>query len=215
MRKLQRTDDGSYTLYDEEFQTCYHSVFGAKSESKYVFLQQGKISEYLQQQQEVRILEIGTGTGLNLFLTAELAMQFTENQIFYYGYEPRPLPAELLENFYRNSAFPEEWTRCLAEQKESFCLNNVHVNIFYKKWQGEVIGNYDVIYYDAFGPKQHPEMWTEKMLLGIYNNLKQGGKAVTFSITGNTKRILKKHSIPFYTPKGFGKKREMLVIEKH
>ncbi len=215
-RKVQKTNDGSFTIFDEEFQTAYHSVFGARSESEYVFLEQGKVLEFLQSRGKIRILEIGTGTGLNLFLTAKLVAHYPENQVFYYGFEPRPLETKVLRKFYENTDFPEQWLEPLTNRETRFRIENVQVQIFYEAWRGGVVagGEFDVIYYDAFGPRQHPEMWTEKMLLGIYKNLKQGGRAVTFSITGNTKRILRKYKIPFHTPKGFGKKREMLVIEK-
>ncbi len=213
--ELIETRDGSFTLFNKKYQAHYHSLFGAKSESEYIFIRHSNLLELLRSNNEITILEIGLGTALNLLLTIREALKFSGTTVKYFAYEPEPIPPTIWKKFFATYDFPEEWTKPLLDKKDKFSIENISVNIFWKKWQGEILPEKaNIIYYDAFGPKQHPEMWEEKLLLAAYKNLKNGGRLVTFSITGNTKRILKKHNIKFTRPKGFGKKREMLVISK-
>ena len=214
--KLVKTADGSYTLYNKKYNAYYHSLYGAKSESEYVFLHHSNLLKLLKTLKKINILEVGLGTGLNLLLTIKEAIKFPTTKVNYYAYEPEPIPTTIWENFLKTYDFPEKWFFPLLKRKNQFSIENINVNIFWEPWQGELVSTqkFNIIYYDAFGPKQHPEMWEEKMLISAYNNLGEPGRLVTFSITGNTKRILKKHNIKFSRPKGFGKKREMLVVEK-
>ncbi|MGL5545737.1 MAG: tRNA (5-methylaminomethyl-2-thiouridine)(34)-methyltransferase MnmD, partial [Tannerellaceae bacterium] len=64
--KLMVTADGSHTLYIESMDEHYHSVNGAVQESNHVFIQAGLDQV---QKEEIHILEVGFGTGLNAFLT--------------------------------------------------------------------------------------------------------------------------------------------------
>ena len=214
--ELIKTGDGSYTLYNKKYGAYYHSLYGAKSESEYVFIQQSNLLELLKKRRSINILEIGLGTGLNLLVTISKVMEFPGVKVLYYAYEPEPLHVKIWEKFLRTYDFPEVWWVPLLNKETHFIVENVEVNIFWEKWSGGDPKDirFDIIYYDAFGPRQHPEMWEEKMLISAYNSLIKGGRLVTFSITGQTKRILKKHNILFERPKGFGKKREMLVIKK-
>ena len=60
--ELERTADGSYTLYVPELDEHYHSVKGALTESQHIFIEMGLKHSSVP---EPRILEIGLGTGLN------------------------------------------------------------------------------------------------------------------------------------------------------
>ena len=60
------TGDGSHTLFSEQFDEVYHSRHGAIVESKHVFIESGL--NYFPTS-EIKILEIGFGTGLNTLLT--------------------------------------------------------------------------------------------------------------------------------------------------
>src|SRR6056297_2404265 len=68
-RKIILSEDGSSTIYVEDLGEHYHSVFGAKAESEHVFIHAGL--RYLEQKayKKIDILEVGLGTGLNLYLS--------------------------------------------------------------------------------------------------------------------------------------------------
>ena len=82
-----QTDDGSHSLYVPELNEHYHSTKGAIQESKHIFIEAGL--KFLQKA-EIKILEIGFGTGLNAFLTY-LEGDKKGIQIDYTGLEKYPL----------------------------------------------------------------------------------------------------------------------------
>ena len=66
-RSLVETGDGSHSLFVPDLDEQYHSRHGAIQESLHVFLKMGLEPR---SEKQLRILEIGFGTGLNAWLTA-------------------------------------------------------------------------------------------------------------------------------------------------
>lgn len=85
--ELERTADGSYTLYVPELDEHYHSVKGALTESQHIFIEMGLKHSSVP---EPRILEIGLGTGLNAFLTL-ISAEEIQRKVHYTGIERYPL----------------------------------------------------------------------------------------------------------------------------
>ncbi len=83
-RKL--TDDGSHTLDSERYSQTYHSINGALTEARHVFLDASGVSERLRQGLPTNVLEIGFGVGLNALLTADLASSHRA-RLNYYSFE--------------------------------------------------------------------------------------------------------------------------------
>lgn len=98
MNKITLTADGSNTLYNESIGEHYHSKHGALQESKHVFIAAGlahAIETFPDQQ--INILEVGFGTGLNFLLTADYAAE-RNIPITYTSLEAFPLRTEELES---------------------------------------------------------------------------------------------------------------------
>lgn len=92
-RIIERTEDGSATLFVPELNEHYHSTKGARTESQHIFIDMGlKASTAV----SPRILEIGFGTGLNAWLTLEEAERSGRN-VYYTGLELYPLEWQMIE----------------------------------------------------------------------------------------------------------------------
>ena len=91
-REIRITSDGSHTLYAPEIDEHYHSIHGAIQESSHVFINNGIHSLF---GSEIRVLEVGFGTGLNALLTS---LWSKKHNIFvdYTGVEA--FPVELIVN---------------------------------------------------------------------------------------------------------------------
>ena len=61
-RIIEKTEDGSATLFVPELNEHYHSVKGARTESQHIFIDMGLKASATARP---HILEIGFGTGLN------------------------------------------------------------------------------------------------------------------------------------------------------
>ena len=90
--EIEKTADGSYTLFVPELDEHYHSVKGALTESEHIFINMGLKDAWAT---TPRILEIGFGTGLNAFLTS-LEAQKEKRNIFYTTIEKYPLDMETI-----------------------------------------------------------------------------------------------------------------------
>ena len=102
-RIIERTEDGSATLFVPELNEHYHSIKGARTESQHIFIDMGfKASTAFQP----RILEIGFGTGLNALLTLETAGE-EKRVVHYTGIELYPLSWEEVDvlNYSDNPLF--------------------------------------------------------------------------------------------------------------
>src|SRR4051794_17065463 len=93
-REIILTKDGSHTVLVPEMNVTYHSVHGAIQESMHVFIDAG--FRQFSEQTELRIFEMGFGTGLNALLTL-IEAEKTKQQIHYTSVELFPLQAKEID----------------------------------------------------------------------------------------------------------------------
>jgi tRNA U34 5-methylaminomethyl-2-thiouridine-forming methyltransferase MnmC len=195
MTEIILTEDGSHTLFIPELNEHYHSVHGAIQESNHIFINTGLDFCIVN---PIRIFEVGFGTGLNALLSA--IYSFThDKQIFYTAIEKYPLNNEIINSLnykglvkdecrvYFDRIHKAEWN--IPEKiTNGFTLLKVKGDLS----TDPIKGNYDLIYFDAFGPDKQPEMWTEDIFRKISEITVTGGIMVTYSVKGVVKRILQK-----------------------
>jgi tRNA U34 5-methylaminomethyl-2-thiouridine-forming methyltransferase MnmC len=211
------TEDGTKTLYVPELDEHYHSVYGAMQESIHVYIEAGlkKIKK-----KNIRILEIGFGTGLNALLSLHYA-ENNEKTIDYKSVELYPLNKEIIEQLNYSSFFPENYHEsfmimhiCRWNKKvmisEKFSLNKIETDFLI--YQPD--NNIDLIYFDAFGPDKQPEMWTEDLFLKLFDCLNPGGVFTTYTCKGQVKRNLKNAGFKVELIPGPPGKREMIRATK-
>jgi tRNA U34 5-methylaminomethyl-2-thiouridine-forming methyltransferase MnmC len=212
------TADGSTTIHIPEWDEQYHSKHGAIQEAKHVFIKNG-LSLFANQR--ISILEIGFGTGLNCFITFLEAPKMNLN-IDYVGVEAYPLDSEEVEKMnYVNQLEANEFSAVFNQmhQKEWELKSEISPDFsltkrkqFFTEINDENL--FDLIYFDAFGARVQPELWTEEIFEKMYNSLKTGGVLVTYSAKGSVRRAMQ--SVGFLVEKlpGPPGKREMLRGKK-
>lgn len=232
-RNIITTADGSKTIQIEEWNEQYHSIHGAIQEAKHVYIKNGLLF-YIEQchlecsrnvifeTKNITILEIGFGTGLNAFLTLLKAEELKQN-IQYTGVEAYPvLPEELQQLNYVDQLSAQPYQIAFETLHQSLWEKEIKVTPFFqlikqqKKFQDIQNENtYDLIYFDAFGSRVQPELWTEHIFKIMYKALKPNGVLVTYSVKGSVRRAML--SVGFLVEKlpGPPGKREMLRAIKH
>lgn len=216
--KVITTADGSHSLLNEELQETYHSIHGALQESKHVFIENG--FHFLAQKEgrrEIRVLEVGFGTGLNALLTLEAASR-TGIKTHYHTLEAYPLTSIAGElNYDRCTGFPGSalyfdqlhsapW-EMPVEITDSFCLEKHHIRLEDAQPGG---ADFDLVYYDAFAPSKQPDLWTIQVLEKIEQALKTRGVFVTYCARGQLKRDLRSLGLEVQTLPGPPGKKEMV-----
>jgi tRNA U34 5-methylaminomethyl-2-thiouridine-forming methyltransferase MnmC len=194
MKELVETSDGSHTIYVTELDEHYHSVHGAVQESDFIFIRNG--FEFCKAD-PLNIFEVGFGTGLNALLTAGKALN-EKREVFYTSIEKYPLDEKTVFSLNHHLFSGETGRKIfdrihLAEWDQTV---NICRNFTLKKLKANLIecalsGNFDLIYFDAFGPDKQPEMWTREILEKISSVTNKGGILVTYSAKGEVKRNLR------------------------
>ncbi|MET0945285.1 MAG: tRNA (5-methylaminomethyl-2-thiouridine)(34)-methyltransferase MnmD [Flavobacterium sp.] len=193
-REIIKTLDGSTTIHLKEWDECYHSKHGAIQEAKHVFIKNGLS---LFEKDPVSILEIGFGTGLNAFITFLEAIQKNQ-KIDYVGVEAYPVNAE------------EVLAMNYVEELEALEFHNIFEKMHKCEWDNKVeicdqfsltkrkqffdeiddFETFDLIYFDAFGYRVQPELWSTEIFQKMYNSLKPNGVLVTYAARGVVKRSM-------------------------
>ncbi len=222
MNVLVQTADGSNTLFNPVIGEHYHSAHGALQESEHVFIQSG-LKHFLSMEDtnQVRILEVGFGTGLNFILTLDFCIQ-NNIGLQYTGIEAFPLSNDMIEQTgYQSFVEPETWdifTKNYERSKGNKVQLSPNCTLEIKHLpldQFSSTDKYDIVYYDAFSVRHQPEMWSNEIIAHTCSFLKSGGVFITYAITGNLKRAVKSCGFEIEKIKGAPGKREMLRALKH
>ncbi|MFT4668920.1 MAG: tRNA U34 5-methylaminomethyl-2-thiouridine-forming methyltransferase MnmC, partial [Ulvibacter sp.] len=76
------------------------------------------------------------------------------------------------------------------------------------------IEHYNIVYFDAFGARVQPELWTESIFELMFKALKPGGVLVTYSAKGSVRRAMQAVGFLVERLPGPPGKREMLRATK-
>ena len=186
-RRLVITKDQSPTLYVPELDQHYHSIHGAIAESMHVFIDAG-LKPFLTDSHSINILEMGFGTGLNAWLSANYASEHNL-QIRYHALEKYPLTedeAKALDFDGVNEelmALHEAPWNSWHSISDNFDLKKEQVDLL----EFESMDHYHLLYYDAFAPSAQPKLWTEEIFAKLYDKMFDGGIMVTYCVKGDVK----------------------------
>ena len=219
-REIIKTADGSVTIHLPEWNEQYHSKHGAISEAIHVFIDAG-LHYYAEKHpnQAISILEIGFGTGLNAFLTL-LESEKRDIKINYTGVEAYPIEAEEIEKLNYAEQVNTKRTDFLALHISNWEEEvNLNANFNLTKRQqffSEIkdVNRFDIIYFDAFGARVQPDLWTESIFSSMYLALKEKGVLVTYAAKGSVRRAMQAVGFTVERLPGPPGKREMLRAVK-
>ena len=218
-RELKITNDGSATIYIPEMDETYHSTHGAIQEAKHVFIENGLRTFEKNGESKLNILEVGFGTGLNALLTL---INLGDRVVEYTGIEAYPVEMELVQGLNYVSELGEEnqsnfdklhtsgWND-LVQMSDQFSLKKVDQKIQEIIFVDEY---FDLVYFDAFGPRAQGEMWKKEVLEKVAASMKTGGILVTYCAMGQFKRDLKSLGFEIEALPGPPGKREMTRATK-
>lgn len=216
-RTVQITADGSQTISIPEWNVTYHSRHGALQESLHVFIGAG-LDHLVRQRglQDIRLFEMGFGTGLNALLTKQFAEK-SGLAIYYFSIDQYPLE----EREWRQLDYPEsiagefaalhqaEWERDTSISG-NFTLHKSTISLL----DLELHQEFDLVYFDAFAPAAQPELWTADAFARIYRLLRPGGVLVTYCSKSVVRKAMIAAGFSVEKVPGPRGKREMLRAER-
>jgi tRNA U34 5-methylaminomethyl-2-thiouridine-forming methyltransferase MnmC len=230
-RNIIITSDGSKSLYLPQWDETYHSRHGAVQEAYHVFIRNGL--DLFEPGAEIRILEMGFGTGLNCFITWLESVQ-RGLTVYYHGLEAYPVAPNLAQHLEYPSALGQAQHKKVFETLHS-CPWDEKVQItqnfrLFKRQEQfsefdpaetldptetlDPVQGFDLIYFDAFAPRVQPELWSESMFQVMYEALRNEGVLVTYSAKGSVRRSMQAVGFTVERLPGPPGKREMLRARK-
>ncbi len=217
--ELQTTADGSHTLFVPQLNEHYHSTFGAIQESQHVFVESG--FRFLQPKlNEINLLEVGFGTGLNALLTL---LQKGKTKVNYTAIEAHPPNSNLIAQL----NYPQQTGNPAAADIFEL-MHDCSWEVFHEIFEGfrlkKILGKieeielaantFDLVYFDAFAPDVQPELWTAAIFTKLHRAMTSGGVLVTYSSKGLVKRNLTEAGFTIERLPGPPGKRHMLRATK-
>ena len=207
--EIRPTADGSFTIYVPELDEHYHSVNGAAQESTHVFLNAG--FNYCEKS-EIRVLELGFGTGLNALLTA-IEAEKRKISTYYITLEKFPLEEDV-------------WIQLNYSSSDETLFRKIHQ----AEWGTDVVVSpyfrirkirtdfadysfpdiYDVVYYDAFAPDKQAGVWTQDLFNKIAARMSHAAILTTYCAKGAVRRMMQSAGLTVERIPGPPGKREML-----
>lgn len=214
-REILITSDGSSTIHLPDWNEQYHSKNGSINETYHVFINSGL---KLVSSDEVSILEIGFGTGLNCFVT----YLESKKTIDYVGVEAYPVTPEEVDKMNFISVLNAEKDSAIFKKIHSVSWDKKHqitntFSLLKRKQFFEDIEDenaFHLIYFDAFGARVQPQLWTEEIFQKMYKALKPNGILVTYSAKGSVRRAMQSVGFTVERLPGPPRKREMLRAVK-
>jgi tRNA U34 5-methylaminomethyl-2-thiouridine-forming methyltransferase MnmC len=210
-REIIITSDGSSSIHLPDWNEQYHSKNGSINETYHVFINSGL---KLVDSEPLSILEIGFGTGLNCFIT----YLESEKEIHYVGVEAYPVTAEEIDKMNFISVLKAENERAAFHKIHTVSWDEKHQisDRFFLEKRKQFFEDikdenaFHLIYFDAFGARVQPQLWTEEIFLKMFNALKENGILVTYSAKGSVRRAMQAVGFTVERLPGPPGKREML-----
>lgn len=183
---VHQTEDGSSTLYSEDFEQFYHNPNGAASESLHVFFETSGLNRFLNTSKSMSILEVGFGTGLNFLLMLDILKRKKLNtSVLFYSIEAFPIDVKTakeidfsdhIEDPKIAQLLPEIFLKLSPGMNVIKPLNDVdaELRLFVGKFEDFKPANLEVdfIFHDPFSPEVNAELWTAE----IFERLAQWSK---------------------------------------
>jgi tRNA U34 5-methylaminomethyl-2-thiouridine-forming methyltransferase MnmC len=198
---LIKTQDGSYTLYNEVFKQHYHSVKeGALNETLYKHIIPA--IEYHKNKTKLNILDICFGLGYNTLATIYYIKKHNLN-IKLNIYSPE-FDLKLIQSLTKFE-YPKELKELsYIIQKLTTDFSYSHNNISIKLYNGDArkyiktLSNIDIVYQDAFSSDVNKSLWTKEYFSDIYNILSSDAIITTYSISTPIRLSIYENNLHIY-----------------
>jgi len=214
--KILKTDDGSETLFSQEFNETMHSNSGAYEEAVKKHLIPSKI---LERNGEIFVIDLGFGIGYNSLALIENIIYRGDVFCHIDAFEKDKNILKYLDKIDFTGLRREIFADIKQAYLNGFVKNkNYSINLFFGDARDSISNleenRYHAIFQDAFSPGKNPELWSVDFFKVVFDKLQEDAMLTTYSSALQIRRSL--YDAGFYLGKGpsVGQKREGTIASK-
>ena len=213
------TQDGSPTIYDENFKEHHHSLIGAYTEAFYKFAQLA--STVLRSKNTIKLLDLPFGLGYNLVATLDLCQTlpnkpFIECTAIEKDFEIiQKIAVCPFEENLKNKFEPLKVLSCGQNQIHGkyFSLYLIIEDLLLAL--PKLKDNFDLIYYDAFSPRSAPALWSkDNVFKYLAENLNENGFLITYTASNKVRKGLLELGLNIAPTSALGRKMPGTIASK-
>ncbi len=194
MEKI-KTEDGSYTFYNNCFGDVYHSRTGAVEEAKEKFARPAIDFLVSQGKSEAKILDICFGLGYNSCAAIDLAEDILGNyKLDITGVEKDMAIIRKICSMSPGFQSYHLIKRTVQNMPMFLKEENIHIKIIVGDALSEITSlkeGFDIVFHDPFSPKSCPELWSSYIFGEIAKKIRVGGRLFTYSCARDVRENLK------------------------
>ncbi len=182
--KPLKTEDSTYTFFDDEYREAMHSLSGAYREALYMHVLPSRV---LEKEGTVCVLDVGLGLGYNVLALLYEARKRNDNAFYHIvSFEKNPAIPCTMETIMFHDDRDELYKliRKAAIEKEVTTAWYNHVVLYgdARKLIASMPEDYfDAVFHDPFSPAKNPELWTVDFFKKIYHVCRDDGIVTTYS----------------------------------
>lgn len=209
------TEDGSTTLYDTTLGVYYRSIWGARTESRAVFIDGARLP---QRPGPWHVIELGFG-GATTFEQAVLAARVAGVALHYHSVERAPLAPMLLADRTGEPGAMARRALMMARADGKGCVEvrsddeQIILTLHLTDWSAlpALRVEADAIFHDPFDPAINPESWTEQCFRWHAQHMRPDAVLATYGASGAARRAMQAAGLHVASLPGVGKKREISI----
>jgi len=209
---LLTTDDGTSTLFIEEYEQAMHSMSGAYEESLLKHIIPSKILE--NEDININALDIGFGLGYNvLALMNEFISRKKRGKLKIISLEKDRYFLE----FMNNVKFNDQRDEIYSFIKDVYVsgegeYNGINLKILFgdarETIQSLAENKFNAVFQDPFSPSKNPELWSVDYFIKLKRLLTDNGIITTYSSADQIRRAIMEAGLNIGRGPSVGKKRE-------
>ncbi len=215
---LIETEDGTLTLFSEEYGQAMHSLSGAYNEALYKHLYPSKILE--NDSGELSVLDVGFGLGYNIlaFIT-EFLKKKTDQKLHVVSLEKDPAFSICMDKI----LFSDERDVIFGNLKKSFSgteenFGRYSIKVIFGDAR-KTIGRFpddrfDAVFHDPFSPSKNPELWSVEFFRDLSRVMRTGAVLTTYSSAIQVRRAMLEADFFIGRGPSVGKKKEGTLASK-
>ena len=207
-KTVMPTEDGSITLFSEEFGESYHSTYdGALHETmqKHII----PAFSFQKDKNEIKILDICFGLGYNVLATLHyIKQERLSTKVHIISPEFDEALVRSLISFEYPKEF-DEFKDIIAQLSQNFYYEDEQFKIEIllgdaRKTIPKIKEKFDIIYQDAFSPQQNPLLWTREYFKDIRAISREDVVLTTYSTAIATRMGLYENGFKIFVVYGDG-----------